>query len=80
MEELTAYLWDLRAFLERQTRCIAAIQPLVEAVSQASPIDRMSLKRDIVRSLLEVQEISYSVRDSAASAIVATAEGEPNQL
>ena len=66
---LPAYLWDLRAQLEAQLRCLTKIQRWVDEFAALSPPQQSSRSSEIIENLTEILTTSDVVRRVTAEAI-----------
>jgi len=65
-----AQLWDLRASLERQLRCLTTIQQAHGAFRRsADQTERHDIKRNIVRDLNDIRDISNAVSSTLGDAV-----------
>jgi len=65
-----AQLWDLRASLERQLRCLTTIQQAHGAFRRsADQTERHDIKGNIVRDLNDIRDISNAVSSTLADAL-----------
>jgi len=75
---LPPHLWDLRAQLEAQLRCLTKIQRWVDEFSALSPRQQATRSIEIVENLTEILTTSDVVRRVAGAAI-STIEGREPQ-
>ncbi|MGE3473150.1 MAG: hypothetical protein AB7O28_22575 [Vicinamibacterales bacterium] len=68
---LTAHLWDLRAQVESQLRCITKIHRRFEALAPKGSDRRAADKQAIVSDLSDVLTMAAAVRGVCESAIEA---------
>ena len=65
-----AQLWDLRASLERQLRCLTTIQQAHGAFRRsADKTERHDIKGNIVRDLNDIRDISNAVSSTLTDAL-----------
>lgn len=74
-QTLLAYLWDLRAQLEAQLRCLTKVQRWVAEFSTQPKLGRSVRRAEIIQNLSEIESTADVVRTVTAEAIV-TIEGQ----
>ena len=68
---LVLHLWDIRAQLEAQLRCLTKVHRWVDDLPTTPAPDRAALKAEILQNLTEIQSTCDIVRDASANAIAA---------
>lgn len=71
---LTVHLWDLRAQLEAQLRCLTKVHRWVDELPGPSAAERRTRKDEIIQNLTEIRDTAGTVRDAAVSAMVSAEE------
>ena len=66
---LTANLWDLRAQVEAQLRCLTKVQRWADEFPSLSPGGRQWRKEEIAQNLREIRTTAETVADVAEAAI-----------
>jgi hypothetical protein len=74
---LPAYLWDLRAQLEAQLRCLTKIQRWVDEFSELSPRQQPGRSKEIIENLREILTTGDLVRRVTGEAIASVEGLEP---
>jgi hypothetical protein len=76
---LPVHLWDLRAQLEAQLRCLTKIQRWVDEFSALSPRQQSTRHREITENLTEILTTSDLVRRIAGDAISSIEDRDPRR-